>query len=79
MKRIIVLFIMVTNMVFNGCSSYQHTPPSTISDIVISTTYDPKAKFPDTATYAFLRMEVLIWIIKIRNTDLASFGELLSQ
>lgn len=57
MKRIFVLFIMVTNIVFNGCSSHKQTPPSTISDIVISTTYDPKAKFPDTATYAFLRMD----------------------
>ena len=57
MKRIYVLFIMVTNIVFSGCSSHQQVLPSTISDIVISTTYDPKAKFPNSATYAFLRKD----------------------
>ena len=56
MTRVIVLFIMITSFVFSGCSSNQQAPPSTISDIVVSTTYDPQAKFPNTATYAFLRM-----------------------
>ncbi len=57
MKKIFILSIVVTNIVFNGCTNNQQTLPSTISDIVISTTYNPKARFPDTATCAFLRLD----------------------
>ena len=57
MKKIFILFIVVTNIVFSGCTSNQQTLPSTISDIVISTTYNPKARFPDTATCAFLKKD----------------------
>ena len=57
MKKIFILSIVVTNIVFNGCTNNQQTLPSTMSDIVISTTYNPKARFPDTATCAFLRLD----------------------
>lgn len=57
MKRLCILFIIVANILFSGCSSRQQTLPSTISDIVVSTTYNPKVRFPDTATYAFLRVD----------------------
>ncbi|MCP4260627.1 MAG: hypothetical protein GY774_24340, partial [Planctomycetes bacterium] len=55
MKRNYILLFMVVNIVFSGCSNHQKTLPSTMSDIIISTTYDPKARFPATATCAFLR------------------------
>ena len=55
MKGKYILLFMVMSIVFSGCSNNQKTPPSTMSDIIINTTYDPKARFPSTATCAFLR------------------------
>ena len=57
MNRIFILFILVMSIVFSGCTNHQQILPSTISDIVISTTYNPKARFPDTATCAFLKKD----------------------
>ena len=57
MNRMFVLLVVIANIIFSGCSGRQQEAPGTISDIVISTTYDPQAKFPRTATYAFLRLK----------------------
>jgi len=57
MKKKCILCILFTSIVFNGCTNQQQTPPNTMSDIVISTTYNPKARFPNTATFAFLKKD----------------------
>jgi hypothetical protein len=57
MNRILILLVVVANIIFSGCSGHQQKAPSTISDIVITTTYDPQAEFPRTATYSFLRLK----------------------
>ena len=56
MKRTLVIanLFLITSFI-TGCSSSQKPVPATISDIVVSTTYDPEAKFPRMAYYAFLR------------------------
>jgi len=56
MKSFITLAIIISAIVFTGCNQTEKVP-ETISDMVIGTTYDPKASFQGSATYAFLRDE----------------------
>ena len=56
MKEILALAIIVSTICFTGCKRSDKAP-DTISDMVIGTTYNPQAKFKDSATYVFSREE----------------------
>lgn len=49
------VLLLVAVMFVIGCSSPEISSPATMTDLKVSTSYDPQAQFPRSATYAFIR------------------------
>jgi hypothetical protein len=55
-KKILALAIIIPTICITGCKRSEKAP-ETISDMMIGTTFNPQAKFQDSATYVFSRKE----------------------
>ena len=53
--RMMIVLWVIAAMFIAGCSTPTIEQPATMTDLKVSTSYDPAAKLPRSATYAFIR------------------------